>query len=101
MSKTRLTKVLLAGLTLAVVTTASTTADAQKRVRWKMQSAFGSSLPHLGTSALRFSENVKTATDGKFQITPNLIYVADPGGGGLAWEDDALFILGVRFYVPF
>jgi carbohydrate-selective porin OprB len=39
--------------------------------------------------------------DGKFQITPNLIYVADPGGGGLAWEDDTLFILGVRFYVPF
>ena len=39
--------------------------------------------------------------DGKFQITPNLIYVSDPGGGGLAWEDDTLFILGVRFYVPF
>jgi hypothetical protein len=39
--------------------------------------------------------------DGKFQVTPNLIFVSDPGGGGLAWEDDALFILGVRFYVPF
>jgi len=41
------------------------------------------------------------AADGKFQITPNLMFVNHPGGGGLAWEDDSLWILGVRFYVPF
>ena len=30
-------------------------AEAQKRVRWKMQSAFGGQLPHLCTSGVRFS----------------------------------------------
>jgi len=39
--------------------------------------------------------------DGSFQVTPHLMFVSDPGGGGLAWEDDSLWILGVRFYVPF
>ncbi|MHC4452809.1 MAG: carbohydrate porin, partial [Planctomycetota bacterium] len=39
--------------------------------------------------------------DGRMEITPNLMFVSDPGGGGLAWEDDTLWILGVRFYVPF
>ncbi len=39
--------------------------------------------------------------DGKMQITPNIIYVKDPGGGGLAWQDEVLWILGVRFHVPF
>ncbi|MGI9476435.1 MAG: TRAP transporter substrate-binding protein [Hyphomicrobiaceae bacterium] len=33
-----------------------------------MQSAFGSSLPHLGTSATRFSKNVEVMSDGKFKI---------------------------------
>jgi hypothetical protein len=32
---------------------ASTDADAQERVRWKMQSAFPGNLSHLGTSGLR------------------------------------------------
>ena len=39
--------------------------------------------------------------DGKLQITPHLIYVQDPGGGGSGWFDDTLFILGVRIHVPF
>jgi len=43
-------------------------ADAQKRVRWKMQSAFGSSLPHLGTSGVRYSKNIDALSDGKFEI---------------------------------
>jgi len=42
-------------------------ADA-KKVRWKMQSTFGSKLPHLGTSAVRFSKNVKDMTDGQLNI---------------------------------
>ena len=33
-----------------------------------MQSAFGSSLPHLGMSGVRFADNVDEATDGKFKI---------------------------------
>jgi len=43
-------------------------ADAQERVRWKMQSAFGSTLPHLGTSGVRFSKNVDRMSAGKLQI---------------------------------
>jgi len=29
-------------------------AEAQRKVQWKMPSAFGSKLPHLGTGAVRF-----------------------------------------------
>jgi TRAP-type mannitol/chloroaromatic compound transport system substrate-binding protein len=43
-------------------------AEAQKRVRWKLQSAFGSSLPHLGTSGVRFTKNISRLSDGKFEI---------------------------------
>ncbi len=42
-------------------------ADAQK-VRWKMQSAFGSKLPHLGESGVRFSQNIKDVTGGTLTI---------------------------------
>jgi len=38
---------------------------------------------------------------GKLQVTPSLMFVSDPGGGLPPWADDVLFILGVRFYVPF
>jgi TRAP-type mannitol/chloroaromatic compound transport system substrate-binding protein len=52
-----------------IVTIASTmAADAQDRVRWKMQSAFSSSLSHLGTSAVRFTENIDRLSDGAFEI---------------------------------
>jgi TRAP-type mannitol/chloroaromatic compound transport system substrate-binding protein len=43
-------------------------AEAQKRVSWKMASAFGSKLPHLGTSGTRFSENVKVASGGTLEL---------------------------------
>ncbi|HEX5135496.1 MAG TPA: carbohydrate porin [Planctomycetota bacterium] len=38
---------------------------------------------------------------GKLQITPDLMIVLDPGGGLPPWQDDVLFILGVRVHVPF
>ena len=44
-----------------------TPADAAK-VRWKMQSAFGSKLPHLGTSGVRFSDNIKVMSGGDLII---------------------------------
>jgi TRAP-type mannitol/chloroaromatic compound transport system substrate-binding protein len=60
-------KVVAAGVALALAAT-SGSALAQKRVKWKMQSAFGSTLPHLGTSGVRFSKDVSAATDGKLDI---------------------------------
>ena len=55
----------LSALALAAVTS---TANAQEKVRWKMQSAFGSQLPHLGTSAVRFPKNVERLSGGKLEI---------------------------------
>ena len=43
-------------------------ADAQQRVRWKMHSAWGSTVPHLGTSAVRFSKNIERMSGGKFEM---------------------------------
>jgi TRAP-type mannitol/chloroaromatic compound transport system substrate-binding protein len=60
-------KLLAAGVAVAFAA-GSGSALAQKRVNWKMQSAFGSTLPHLGTSGVRFAENVKEASDGRFDI---------------------------------
>ena len=60
--------VAVTGVAVTVALAASTGAHAQKRVKWKMQSAFGSSLPHLGTSGVRFSDNVKRLSGGNFDI---------------------------------
>lgn len=54
---------LVGGLMLA----AGGPADA-KKVRWKMQSAFGSTLPHLGTSGARFVKNIKALSGGELNI---------------------------------
>jgi TRAP-type mannitol/chloroaromatic compound transport system substrate-binding protein len=43
-------------------------AEAQRRVQWKMASAFGSKLPHIGTSGVRFTENVRTASGGTLEL---------------------------------
>ena len=43
-------------------------ASAQDRVKWKMPSAFGSQLPHLGPSGLRFSKDIERMSGGKFEI---------------------------------
>ncbi len=60
-------KLVAAGVALAMAAV-SGSALAQKKVKWKMQSAFGSTLPHLGTSGVRFAKNIKEASDGKFDI---------------------------------
>ena len=43
-------------------------AQAQEKVRWKMPSAFGSQLPHLGPSALRFTKDIERMSGGNFEI---------------------------------
>ncbi len=56
------------GLSALTFTLASTGADAQERVRWKMQSAFASTLPHLGPSGVRFSKDIERMSGGKFEV---------------------------------
>ena len=60
-------KLLAAGVALALAAGPGS-ALAQKRVNWKMQSAFPGNLAHLGTSGVRFSKNLSEASDGRFNI---------------------------------
>ena len=60
-------KVLAVGAALALAAS-SAFGQQPQRAKWKMQSAFGSTLPHLGTSGVRFAQNVTDATDGRFDI---------------------------------
>jgi TRAP-type mannitol/chloroaromatic compound transport system substrate-binding protein len=53
---------------VAALATGAGQADAQDKVRWKMQSAFASTLPHGGTSAVRFSKNIDRLSAGKFEV---------------------------------
>src|SRR5918995_2000523 len=58
----------IAAFAIGLAVSTSGPAEAQKTVRWKMASAFGSKLPHLGTSAIRFSENLKIASGGTLDL---------------------------------
>jgi len=51
----------------AAIALAATSAQAD-RVRWKLHSAWGSSVPHLGTSGVRFSKTVNDMTGGEMQL---------------------------------
>src|SRR3990172_11499221 len=51
-----------------LASTLTTPAEAQKKVTWKMASAFGSKLPHLGTAAVRFADNVKVMSGGSLEL---------------------------------
>ena len=52
----------------ATLALGSSTATAQERVKWKMQSAFGSNIPHLGPPGVQFSKNLDVMSNGKFQV---------------------------------
>jgi TRAP-type mannitol/chloroaromatic compound transport system substrate-binding protein len=67
MSKSLL-KLGVLGLSALTFTVVATAANAQDRVRWKMQSAFGSTLPHLGPSGVRFSKDIERMSGGKFEV---------------------------------
>jgi TRAP-type mannitol/chloroaromatic compound transport system substrate-binding protein len=53
---------------VAALAIGASPADAQDKVRWKMQSAFGSQLPHIGTAAVRFSKNIDRLSGGKLEL---------------------------------
>jgi TRAP-type mannitol/chloroaromatic compound transport system substrate-binding protein len=61
-------KLLSLSAVAAVAMVLSGPAAAQDKVRWKMQSAFGAQLPHIGTSGVRFTKNVERVSGGKFEI---------------------------------
>jgi len=59
----------------------STTANAD-RIRWKLHSAWSADLPHLGTSGVRFAENIGRMTGGEFQMkfyNPGALIPANEG----------------------
>ena len=60
----------LATASVAIGTSFALVADAQaqERVRWKMQSAFASTLSHLGPSAIRLSKMVERLSGGNFEL---------------------------------
>ena len=60
--------VLLASAAAMTAFTVFSPASAQDRVRWKLHSAWSSSVPHLGTSGVRYSENIGRLTGGAFQM---------------------------------
>ena len=68
MSQTRARLLAAAGVALVATLGLSADADAQDRVRWKMQSAFPGNLSHLGTSAIRLEGMVERLSDGNFEL---------------------------------
>lgn len=53
---------------MGVVGVAGSADAAGKRVKWKMHSAWGSSVPHLGSSGVRFSKVIKRLSGGDFTM---------------------------------
>ena len=73
------------GITVAVAASAVTEdASAQKKVRWKMHSAYGKNVAVIGPVGYRIAESINKMTDGKFDIK-----VFEPGAlaGGFAYYD--------------
>ena len=68
LSKLGLLGMLTLGLAALGLTVTFDEATAQEKIRWKMQSAFGSSLTHLGTSGVRFSKDIERMSGGKFEV---------------------------------
>jgi TRAP-type mannitol/chloroaromatic compound transport system substrate-binding protein len=78
-----------AGVAVVATLAMATTASAQDRVRWKMQSAFPSNLSHLGTSGKRLEATVERVSGGNFELKffePNALVPAlecfDPASKG-------------------
>ncbi len=57
-----------AAVALGIGVLAAGDTDAQERVRWKMQSAFASTLSHLGTSGVRFRDDLEEVSQGTLRL---------------------------------
>jgi len=58
----------LALFSAAAVLLSTLPADSQERVRWRMQSAFGSQLPHIGASGVRYQKDIERLSGGRFEV---------------------------------
>ncbi len=67
MSKSLL-KLGVLGASALTFTLLATQAAAQEKVRWKMQSTFGSSLTHLGPAGVRFTKDLERMSGGNFEV---------------------------------
>lgn len=56
------------GVASGLVLSLAAGADAQERLKWQMQSTFGSKLVVLGTNGARFSEQIERVSGGKMDI---------------------------------
>ncbi len=72
------------GVAVAGLSFAPDDAQAQKKVRWKMHTAFGKNVAIIGPPGYRIADNVSAMTGGKFDIK-----VFEPGAlaGGYAYYD--------------
>lgn len=57
-----------AALAIGVAGVASDADAASKRVKWKLHSAWGAAVPHLGTSGVRFSKVMNRISGGSFTM---------------------------------
>jgi TRAP-type mannitol/chloroaromatic compound transport system substrate-binding protein len=62
------TVIVAAGVAVVTALALATAADAQERVRWKMQSAFPGNLPHTGVAAKRLEAMVDRLSGGNFEL---------------------------------
>ena len=68
MSKTLLKTAALVAVAGAMAFGVAGDANAQKKVKWKMQSAFGSQISHLGPAAQRIASVITSMSNGKFNL---------------------------------
>ena len=66
--RTQLRTFAVAGLAIGLAFGLASQAEAQKRVKWKMQSTWGSNVPLLGVTALHFVEDVNRMSAGRFEL---------------------------------
>ena len=64
----KLPSLAVSALAVTLGFTAITDADAADRIRWKMQSTWGSQVAINGESAVHFSDKIKSISDGNIQI---------------------------------
>lgn len=82
--KTLVKSLMVSALAVGLAASVAVTANAQKKVRWKMHAAFGKNLAVIGPPPHRIAEAIKRMSGGNFDIK-----VFEPGAltGGYAYYD--------------